>query len=168
LLAWLSIRSVLEKTGGVPAVPLDDAYIHFQFARSFAVGKPLVYSPGCGAVGGATSLLWPLLLAPGYALGLRGHAIVWEAWALGFVSLGFLAHEAQRAARRLASPVGAAGAAVLVLSFGANSWFAASGMEVVPLAWLMLRSVRRAAEWSERPSARAFSSSAAWVCSLPC
>src|SRR6188768_3773512 len=98
LLAWLSLRNVLEKTAGVPAVPLDDAYIHFQYARWFAAGKPLVYSPGCGAVGGATSLLWPLLLAPGYALGLRGHAMVWQAWALGFLSLGLLAHEAQRAA----------------------------------------------------------------------
>ena len=68
-LAFLSIRSVLDKNGGVPAVPLDDAYIHFQYARSFAEGTPLVYSPGCGAVAGATSLLWPILLAPGYALG---------------------------------------------------------------------------------------------------
>ena len=109
LLAWLSIRNILEKTGGVPAVPLDDAYIHFQYARGFAAGKPLVYSPGCGPVGGATSLLWPLLLAPGYALGLREHAMVWQAWALGFLTLGLLAHEAQRAARGLASPVGAAG-----------------------------------------------------------
>jgi hypothetical protein len=149
LLAWLSIRSVLEKNGGVPAVPLDDSYIHFQFARAFAQGTPLVYSPGCGAVGGATSLLWPLLLAPGYALGLREHAIIWEAWFFGFVALGLLAHEAERAARGLTTAVAAAGAALLVLAFGANTWFAASGMEVIPLAWLMLRTVRRAAEWCE-------------------
>ncbi|MGC4090011.1 MAG: hypothetical protein QM756_19405 [Polyangiaceae bacterium] len=148
-MAWLSISNVLEKSGGVAAVPLDDAYIHFQYARSFAQGTPLVYSPGCGAVGGATSLLWPMLLAPAYALGLRGTTIIWVAWALGFVSLGLLAHEAQCAARRLTTPLVAAGAALLVLSFGANSWFAASGMEVVPLAWLMLRAVRRAAEWCE-------------------
>lgn len=149
LLAWFAIRGVLEKNGGVPAVPLDDSYIHFQYARSFAEGKPLVYSPGCGAVGGATSLLWPLLLAFGYALGLREHNIIWEAWLFGFVALGLLAHEAERSARRLTSAVGAAGAALLVLAFGANTWFAASGMEVVPLAWLMLRAVRRAAEWCE-------------------
>lgn len=148
-LALVTLGAVLDKNGGTPAVPLDDAYIHFQYARSFAEGSPLVYSPGCGAVAGATSLLWPILLAPGYALGLKGHAIIWEAWLLGFVALGMLAHEAERAARGLTSPVGAAGAALLVLSFGANTWFAASGMEVVPLAWLMLRAVRRAAEWCE-------------------
>lgn len=72
LLAWLAVRNVLEKTGGTPAAPLDDAYIHFQFARSFAEGSPLVYSPGSGPVAGATSLLWPSLLAVGYALGLHG------------------------------------------------------------------------------------------------
>ncbi|HWA71382.1 MAG TPA: hypothetical protein VG937_03570 [Polyangiaceae bacterium] len=149
LLAWLSLRSVLAKTGGTPAAPLDDAYIHFQFARSFAQGTPLVYSPGAGPVGGATSLLWPGLLAVGYALGFRGHAMVWVAWALGFVALGLLAAEAQRATRGLASRLSAAGAAALVLSFGANTWFAASGMEVIPLSWLMLRGVRRAAEWCE-------------------
>ncbi|MFZ5895273.1 MAG: hypothetical protein ACOY0T_29725 [Myxococcota bacterium] len=149
VLAWLSVRAILEKTGGVAAVPLDDAYIHFQYARGFAEGKPLVYSPGSGAVGGATSLLWPLLLAPGYLLGLREHTIVWAAWFFGFFALGLLAYEAERAARRLTTPVGAAGAALLVLAFGANTWFAASGMEVVPLAWLMLRAVRRAAEWCE-------------------
>lgn len=149
LLAWFAIRCVLAKTGGAPAAPLDDAYIHFQFARSFAEGNPLVYSPGYGPVGGATSVLWPALLAVPYALGVTGHSLVWAAWALGFVALGLLAAEARQATLRLAGPGSAAGAAVLVLAFGANAWFAASGMEVVPLAWLMLRSVRRAAEWCE-------------------
>lgn len=157
VLAFTSIRAVLEKNGGLPAVPLDDAYIHFQYARSFAQGTPLVYSPGCGAVAGATSLLWPMLLAPAYALGLKGQAIIWQAWLFGFLALGMLAHEAERAARGLTSAVGAAGAALLVLSFGANTWFAASGMEVVPLAWLMLRAVRRAAEWCEAEVGSAWS-----------
>lgn len=153
ILAGLAIQSVLEKTGGTAAAPLDDAYIHFQFARSLVDGTPLVYSPGNGPVAGATSLLWPSLLAVAYGLGLHGHALVWAAWALGFTSLGLLAAEAQRAARPLAGRVSAAGAAVLVLGFGANAWFAASGMEVVPLAWLMLRAVRRAAEWCEKNGA---------------
>src|SRR5690606_20536119 len=45
-LAFVTLRRILEVSGGVPSVPLDDAYIHFQFARSFAEGTPLVYSPG--------------------------------------------------------------------------------------------------------------------------
>ena len=147
-LAWFSLRAVFEKAGGV-ALPLDDSYIHFQFARSFACGTPLVYSPDAAPVPGATSLLWPALLSVGYWLGLKGPALAWEAWLLGFVSLGLLAHEARRACEGLTRPLVGWGAAFLVLGFGANTWFAASGMEVVPLAWLLLRSVRRAAEWCE-------------------
>jgi hypothetical protein len=148
-LAAFTLPRVLELTGGTPAAPLDDAYIHFQFARAFARGEPLVYSPGASPVAGATSLLWPLLLSIPYALGLREHGIVWAAWAFGFIGLGLLAWEARKAAERFCSPLCAAGASALVLAFGANLWFAASGMEVVPLAWLMLRAVRRAAEWME-------------------
>jgi hypothetical protein len=140
---------VLAATGGTPAVPLDDSYIHFQFARSFAEARPLVYSPGTPPVPGATSLLFPMLLALPYALGLHGHALVWAAWAIGWIALGLLADEARLSARKIAGPVAGIGAAALVLLFGANAWFASSGMEVVPLAWLMLRAVRRASEWCE-------------------
>ena len=41
----------------------------------------------------------------------------------------------------------------------ASAWFAASGMEVVPFAWLLTRTVRRAAEWVERPRRIAATSS---------
>jgi hypothetical protein len=149
LLAHSALSKVLGATGGTPAVPLDDSYIHFQFARSFAEGQPLVYSPGTPPVPGATSLLFPLLLALPYALGFREHAIVWAAWLLGWVALGLLAHEARRLAEKLGGLIAGIGAAALVLAFGANTWFASSGMEVMPLAWLMLRAVRRAAEWCE-------------------
>ncbi|HEY8946173.1 MAG TPA: hypothetical protein VIM73_18085, partial [Polyangiaceae bacterium] len=149
LLAFLTLRRILDATGGIPAAPLDDAYIHFQFARAFAAGEPLVYSPGAGPVAGATSVLWPLLLAGPYLLGWREHSIVWAAWAFGFVALGLLAWEVRRAAEKLCSPLCAAGASALVLAFGANLWFAASAMEVVPFAWLLMRAVRRSAEWCE-------------------
>ena len=155
LLAALTIRQILDAANGVPSVPLDDAYIHFQFARTFVNGAPLAYSPAAPPVAGATSWLWPAALALGYAVGFREQYIVWWAWALGFVSLGLLAAEARRVARGLCGPVTAAGASVLMLCFGANVWFAASGMEVVPLAWLMLRGVGTAARyWEEPPTER--------------
>ncbi|MEO8904359.1 MAG: hypothetical protein ABI488_18495 [Polyangiaceae bacterium] len=140
---------MLSRTGGTPAVPLDDSYIHFQFARSFATGHPFVYSPGSSAVAGATSLLWPLLLALPQLLGVKGSALIPWAWGFGFVALGLLAYETARAAERVTSQRVAWLAGVLVLSFSANTWFAASGMEVVPLAWLLTRCARRAAEWLE-------------------
>ncbi|HEY3664866.1 MAG TPA: hypothetical protein VGL19_02655, partial [Polyangiaceae bacterium] len=147
--AALAIHGVLGENGGAPAVPLDDSYIHFQFAHSFATLHPFVYSPGAAPVAGATSLLWPLLLAVPQLFGVRGLALIPWAWAFGFLALGLLAHEAARAAERVTSDRIAWLAGVLVLAFSANTWFAASGMEVVPLAWLLTRCVRRAAEWLE-------------------
>ncbi len=145
----LAARAVLSATGGTPAVPLDDSYIHFQFARSFAEGHPFVFSPGTAAVPGATSLLWPLLLAVPRLLGVQGSAIIPWAWGLGFLALGLLAFETARAAEPLTSERVGWLAGLLTLCFSANTWFAASGMEVVPLAWLLMRGTRRAAEWLE-------------------
>ena len=149
LLAALSIRQILAASDGTPAVPLDDSYIHFQFARSFAEGHPFVYSPSTLPVAGATSLLWPLLLAFPWALGAHGSLLIPWAWGFGFLFLGLLAYEASRAAFGLVGAELSWFAGVLVLAFSANTWFAASGMEVVPLSWLLLRSARRAAEWLE-------------------
>ncbi|HET9956438.1 MAG TPA: hypothetical protein VFQ61_18140 [Polyangiaceae bacterium] len=154
-LACLALQSVLEKNMGLPAAPLDDSYIHLQYARNFAHGLPLRYAPDAPPVAGATSLLWPALLAIFHALGLQGESLIWPAWVLGFVSLGLLAHEAERAAASFVAPKHAVFAAALVLCFGANTWFAGSAMEVVPLSWLLLRSVRRAADWWERPESAA-------------
>ena len=153
-LAALSLRGVLAATGGAPAVPLDDSYIHFQFARSFAEGHPFVYSPGSAPVAGATSLLWPLCLALPQLLGARGGDLIPWAWGFGFLALGLLAWETARAAERLIDPRLAWFSGVLVLAFSANTWFAASGMEVVPLAWLLMRCARRAAEWHEGDATR--------------
>lgn len=149
LLAVFTIHGVLERTHGAPAVPLDDTYIHFQYARSFASGHPFRYTPGAVPTPGATSLLWPMILAPFYALGLHGDRIVWAAWALGWASLGLLAAETRRLAEGLTRPSLAIASGAMVLAFGGFTWFAASGMEVVPFAWLLTRAARRSAEWVE-------------------
>jgi hypothetical protein len=149
LLAWFSIRAVLEQTGGEPAVPLDDTFIHFQYARAFSKLEGFTYTPGSVPVPGATSLLWPLFLAPFLAIGLEGSSLVWVAWTFGFVSLGLLAHETRRAAERITSREMGIASAAMVLAFGGYTWFAGSGMEVVPLALVLMRTARRASEWAE-------------------
>ena len=45
VLAKKAIGGVLEKVGH-PAAALDDAYIHFAYARAFAEGHPFRYYPG--------------------------------------------------------------------------------------------------------------------------
>ncbi|MDY7077932.1 MAG: hypothetical protein SXV54_13535 [Chloroflexota bacterium] len=55
-------------TGGQDGVPLDDAWIHFQFARNLARGDGLSFNPG-QPTSGSTAPLWTLLLAAAYLVG---------------------------------------------------------------------------------------------------
>ena len=148
VLAWITLGRICAKVGHAGAA-LDDAYIHFQYARALAEGHPFRFQAGEPPTSGATSLSWPALLAPFWLIGFRGEAILWPAWALSFAALGGLAWEAWALTRRLAGETAAVGAAAMVIAFPAFAWFAASGMEVVPFAWLLARSARRASEWAE-------------------
>jgi hypothetical protein len=148
LLAAVTIRAVLAKVGHAAAT-LDDAYIHYQYARALAEGHPMRYQAGEPVSSGATSALWPLLLAPFWMLGARGDAIVWAAWGLSFVALGALAWESAKLTEKLAGRAAAGGAAAMIVAFGGLLWCAASGMEVVPFAWAIARASRRACEWQE-------------------
>ncbi|MBX3229145.1 MAG: hypothetical protein KIT84_02330 [Labilithrix sp.] len=152
-LAYRSIAAVYAKLGH-PGAALDDAYIHFQYARAIAEGHPLRFQAGEPISTGATSFLWPALLSPFYLVGFRGEAILWPAWLLSFAALGALAYEVYRLALPLTSRGPAAGAAAMTLGFGGLVWGAGSGMEVVPFAWLIAFATRRAAEWAEEEDAR--------------
>jgi arabinofuranosyltransferase len=55
-------------TEGQGGVPLDDAWIHFQFARNLARGDGLSFNPG-QSTSGSTAPLWTLLLAAVYLAG---------------------------------------------------------------------------------------------------
>jgi hypothetical protein len=147
-IAQRTIAAVLAKVGHAGAT-LDDAYIHFQYARAIATGHPLRFQPGAPVTSGATSMLWPALLAPFWALGMRDDDIVWAAWALSFTALGALAWEAAALTGRLAGRAAAVGAGAMTVVFGGFVWCAASGMEVVPFAWAIARASRRACDWSE-------------------
>lgn len=134
-----------------PAVPLDDAFIHFQYARRLAEGSFFAYTQGGGYTSGATSILWPLLLAPFYKLGFRGLSIIPIAWLFGTLAHAALTLEIFRFAHRLAGRAAALGAAAMSLGFGAFAWFAWSGMESIPFAWMMTRTFRLCAEWCDEP-----------------
>ncbi len=150
VLAERAIGGILTKAGH-PAAALDDAYIHFQYARALAEGHPLRFQQGAPITSGATSTLWPALLAPFWALGARGDAILWPAWLLSFAALAGLAWEASKLTERLAGRTAAIGAGAMTIAFGGFAWCAASGMEVVPFAWALARASRRASEWAEAP-----------------
>lgn len=63
-----SLFSIQERRlGGEAGVPLDDSWIHFQFARNVADGHGFSYNPG-ERTPGSTSPLWVYILAGTYKM----------------------------------------------------------------------------------------------------
>ncbi|MBK8899862.1 MAG: hypothetical protein IPM53_01640 [Anaerolineaceae bacterium] len=56
------LRHALSLTDSILGVPLDDAWIHFQYARNLSQGNGFSYVPGVPTPG-STAPLWTLLLA---------------------------------------------------------------------------------------------------------
>jgi len=118
-----------ERVLGTWSAPLDDVFIHFDFARETARGKPFQWSPGAGYSSGGTSLLYPFVLAVGYLLGFRKLDLMAWAAIVACVSVFSLLI----AARRLCQGLPRALSYLLppgVLCVGALDWSLFSGMEV--------------------------------------
>ena len=129
---WLLLfaASMLYHTGGRLALPLDDSFIYFQYARQAAQGHFLEYNTGAAPTAGATSLLYTLLLVPGFWLGLDGMGIVLYALALGVGWLGLSARLLLLLGRRLGGPLSGWLAALLFLLCGPLLWGYYSGMAI--------------------------------------
>ncbi|MCZ2094827.1 MAG: hypothetical protein LC121_00885, partial [Anaerolineae bacterium] len=130
--------------GGQVVMPLDDAYIHFQYAHQIAVGQPYVYNPGLPATSGATSFLYPYLLAVGDLLGFRGLNLGVWAMQIGAAALALSAWLVYRIVV-LAAPAWLA--TIFAVAFALDGWIAwhfMSGMEtglVILFALLTLYAV---------------------------
>ena len=109
------------------ALPLDDGWIHLQFARNLAAGGGLSYNPG-ELVAGSTAPLWTALLSIGFLVGMP--ALVW-AKSLGVAWHLLLVAGTWRLARELGLTRGLALlAAGLTATSSALVWSALSGMEI--------------------------------------
>jgi hypothetical protein len=73
---------------------------------------------------------------------------------ISFAALAALAWEVRAIAEPLTGRACAIAAGAMVLGFSALTWCAASGMEVVPFAWVLVRAARRGSEWAENVEAR--------------
>jgi arabinofuranosyltransferase len=62
LLLGVFLNTERRITGGIIGVPLDDAWIHFQFARNLSQGAGFSYNPG-QPTPGSTAPLWTVMLA---------------------------------------------------------------------------------------------------------
>ncbi len=115
---------------GQPLMPLDDAYIHFQYARQIASGQFYVYNPGLPPTSGATSFLYPYLLAFGYLIGFDGLSLGLWALMLGALALALASYLVYRLALALGMlPYFALAAPILFLLHGLIAWHFMSGME---------------------------------------
>jgi arabinofuranosyltransferase len=123
-----------HQLAGVAGFPLDDSWIHFQFARNLAEGQGFSYNPGV-PVAGSTAPLWTLLLGGLFAVaGSHPHLakVLGSAAALGAALAAArlaLAWTADRGAALLAG--------VLTALSGPLLWGALSGMEVALAALLV-------------------------------
>ena len=119
---WLYTAAAVTTLG----FPLDDAWIHLQFARNLAEGAGMSFNPGVPS-SGSTAPLWTLCLAPLLALGVSP---VTAGLALGIVltvASAIAAVEFTRLAT--GSRATAAFAGVCVAVSGRVVWAAVSGME---------------------------------------
>ena len=124
-LAYLAAE--LTALGGHLGWPLDDSWIHLQFARNLAAGRGLSYNPG-ELVTGSTAPLWTALLA--LLAYLPGDPFAWVQLAGALLYLAGI-DAAHRLARELGLTAGlAALAGGLTLGTGWLAWSALSGMEV--------------------------------------
>jgi hypothetical protein len=127
-------------TGGQPGAPLDDVYIHFQFARNLATGHGLAFNPG-QPTPGSTSPLWAFLLAGIYRL---SGALFFPARLISASTFLLTAMAAYALAWRLLNDRGAALlTGILTALSGRMAWAGLSGMETTFFALVSILSILR-------------------------
>lgn len=124
-LGVLYVRHELVAEGRL-GFPLDDSYIHLQFARNLASGHGWSFNPG-EPTPGATSPLWVMLLAAVGALGIPfGPAAI----GLGLACASAAAVLTLEVALAAGLPLSLATTAALALgTVGRFTWASVSGME---------------------------------------
>jgi hypothetical protein len=173
LIAVLYCWTMVSASGGRPVAPLDDAYIHFQYARQIARGHLWQYNDGDPRSTGATSPLYPFLLAAGYRLGFEGEYLVWFALGLGIASLAasvwLIYRLTGRLSRRSLDPEVwvtrwvPLGTAVVFLLTGAIQWTYMSGMESGLFTAFALAALDAFLAGSASPNKRLLSQVTFWI-----
>lgn len=130
---------------GTPALALDDSYIHLQYAWQTSQGYFLQYNTGDAPTTGATSLLYMLLLAGGFALGITRQAMPGVVLAFGgalfVIAAGLLSDLARRVADQAGQKPSRLAGLLAGLLFAGSGWMAwafFSGMETGLLILLVI------------------------------
>lgn len=118
-----------------PGFPLDDAWIHFDFAKNTALGHGFGLNPGEPSTG-STSPLWVLLLAGFYKLGVP---FEFSGIVLGALFLLLTVFFVYKTAFAITSDSSCAFfSSVLVLFSGRFLWGSFSGMEISLFSFLSI------------------------------
>lgn len=156
------VAAELFVVGGL-GFPLDDSWIHLQFARNLADGRGLSYNPG-EMVTGSTAPLWTALLA--LLIPLPGSVIAWTKL-LGIVFHAAAIAATWRLARELGLGRGLAGlGAFLTTTTSWMVWSAVSGMEIPLFVFLSLWGIILHLRERERPERAPLSMAVLAVASL--
>ena len=148
LLLAFFLQTSLTFTAGSLGAPLDDAWIHFQFARNLANGAGFSFNPGEPAPG-STAPLWTLLLA---GVGLFTTDFLIPALALSAFFLLLTVWLAYGFTFWLTNKLWPAVLAGLGVAFaGRLLWAGLAGMETTAFAALSLAAVWAYSRWGLRP-----------------
>lgn len=120
----------LAYNSGNIIAPIDDAYIHLQYASRLGSGHPFQYNAGDPISTGESSLLYVFVLAAGYAVGFHGPDLLAFAVVLGVLCLAATAGLTYQLGRMFASRAVGIWSGVLVAVSGPLLWGAVSGMEI--------------------------------------
>lgn len=139
-IVWAFAATVLRYTRPM-GLPLDDSYIYLTYAKQFGRAQPFSYFPGGGYSAGSTSVVWPMLLAPFWTLGARGHALVWVSFLVCGALYAATILGVHGIVRRIAGEVPGVFAAVILLGIAPFAWTCLSGMEVAFASALLVAMV---------------------------
>jgi hypothetical protein len=143
-----------QELPGQWSVPVDDTYIHLQYARSIVKGHPFQYHRGDGYSTGSTSPLYAVLLAPFVAVELDGTRAVPVTLLLGGVWLALTFLLLLRLGRQLGSPLAGWAAAALSCTWGFVWICYFGGMETGLWVTLILAAASSFVAWSRQADPR--------------
>ena len=137
-----------ELTGGELGVPLDDAWIHFQFARNISQGYGFSFNPG-QPTPGSTAPLWTILLAGAGAVGADFMQTALVLSALFLLLSIWLAYGFTYWITRTVWAAILAGLGTVLV--GRMLWAGLAAMETTAFAALSLAAIWAYSKWGLRP-----------------
>lgn len=126
---------------GTLAFPLDDTYIHLQYAKQIALGNYFHYQEGLGASSGATSFLYAHVLALGYFVGFKGSLFLVWLYLVTLISLTVLYYCLIEISNILHIRYASYAVIAMVWLSGWLGWSFWSGMEIAMFSALFTWSV---------------------------